>query len=447
MKIAVTGGSGQLGTLVLRKLAADRKVTAIRSLDLRPPIVASRKVEARTVDVRDPDFGRHLEGCDALVHLAFIVVPWAPRPIMDAVNVEGSKNVFVAAAAANIKSIVYASSVAAYGVVAGHPTPIVEDTPRRDQPAFAYAANKFAVEAFLDSFEAEHPDIAIARLRPTILIGARIEHMLGKAFEAGIFPDPGGPILPYVWDDDVAAAVVLCLQKRARGAYNLVADGGHEAAELARAAGLRHVRIPPYARQAYGQLLSLFVKLGGTPPGDPSWVTLEPPTLTYSSDKARRELGWAPKYPTSIDVFRRAGEVIRGRVDPRIGLFFRFAGAFAKRMPAREDHVKTTVHIELTGPGGADYALHFDSGRLSIEPGVPRPPKSVVSLRAAVFRDLLAGRLTPATAEITGKFRVEGEPLGAMALSGLVAMFRSQLERPGAKGWPAQKFAAWLERP
>lgn len=448
MKIAVTGGSGQLGTLVLRKLAADRKITSIRSIDLRPPLVANRKVEAIQADIRDPDFARHLEGCDALVHLAFIVTPWAPRQVMDAVNVEGSKNVFAAAATANLKTIVYASSVAAYGVVPGHPAQITEDTPRREQPAFAYAANKFAVEAFLDTFEAEHPHVAIARLRPAILVGSRMEHALGQAFEARLFPDLGGPESPLVWDEDVATAVVLCLQKRARGAFNLVAEAGATPAELAEAGGLRLLPIPPAARRAAGELLSLFARLGGTPPADPSWLSLELPPLAFSSDKARRELGWAPKCPTSRDVLRRVGESIRGRTDPRLALFFRLAAAAARRMPPREgERANVAIHLELTGRGGADYSLRFTDGRLAIAPGIPRPPGSVLSLRTGVFLDLLAGRLTPATAEITGKFRVEGEPLAAMTLTALVSLFRSQVDLPGSRGFPARKFAAWLARP
>ena len=37
MKVAVTGGAGQLGTVVLRRLIDERKVRQVVSLDLRPP--------------------------------------------------------------------------------------------------------------------------------------------------------------------------------------------------------------------------------------------------------------------------------------------------------------------------------------------------------------------------------------------------------------------------
>src|SRR6185436_11982808 len=105
-KVAVTGGSGQLGTLVLKRLLGDRSIGEILSLDLRPPAVVSARLKSVTADVRDPDFARHLAGCDALVHLAFIVTELRPRDEVQAINVEGSKNVFRAAVAAGVKQIV-----------------------------------------------------------------------------------------------------------------------------------------------------------------------------------------------------------------------------------------------------------------------------------------------------------------------------------------------------
>jgi nucleoside-diphosphate-sugar epimerase len=117
VRVAITGGSGQLGTLVLRRLADDRAVKEIIALDLRPSLIVSGKLRDLRADIRDPSFGEHLRGCDALIHLAFLVAKRGPRALQDEVNVAGSANVFRAAIGAGVKRIVYASSVAAYGVV------------------------------------------------------------------------------------------------------------------------------------------------------------------------------------------------------------------------------------------------------------------------------------------------------------------------------------------
>ncbi|HTO97654.1 MAG TPA: NAD-dependent epimerase/dehydratase family protein, partial [Myxococcales bacterium] len=79
MRVAVTGGSGQLGTLLLRRLADDRRVKEIVALDLRPPLIVSGKLRDVRADVRDPGIGEHLRGCEALIHLAFLVAKRGPR--------------------------------------------------------------------------------------------------------------------------------------------------------------------------------------------------------------------------------------------------------------------------------------------------------------------------------------------------------------------------------
>src|SRR5205085_8752646 len=95
-----------------------------------------------------------------------------------------------------------------------------------------------------DQLEPQHPQVSIARMRPAILIGRRIEHRLGTALRRGIIPDGGNRALPLVWDEDVADGFVLALQKSARGAFNLAAAEPLPPRELARAAGLRVLKMP-----------------------------------------------------------------------------------------------------------------------------------------------------------------------------------------------------------
>src|SRR5881394_2706923 len=242
MRVAVTGGSGQLGTLVLRRLADERSVKEIVALDVRPPLIVSGKLRDVRADVRDPKIAEMLSGCDAVVHLAFLVAKRGARELQDDVNVRGSANVFAAAVKAGVKQILYASSVAAYGVVPGLPVPVVEETPRTRQPGFWYACAKHDVEARLDELEREHPDLAVARLRPAILIGRRMEHQLGAALRRRLLPDGGS--LPLVWDEDAADGFLLALKSAARGAFNLSADEPLPARDLAAAAGMRVLRVP-----------------------------------------------------------------------------------------------------------------------------------------------------------------------------------------------------------
>jgi dihydroflavonol-4-reductase len=119
--IAVTGAAGFIGSAVVRKLlATGRKVRA-----LIEPNTSTKNLEALgdelervSVDVCDlVAMRRALEGCDTLYHLAALYKTWTPRPeLIYRVNIEGTTNVLLAAQEAQLKKVVYTSSVAAVGL-------------------------------------------------------------------------------------------------------------------------------------------------------------------------------------------------------------------------------------------------------------------------------------------------------------------------------------------
>ena len=425
MRIAVTGAAGQLGTVVLRRLAVERGVTGLRSLDLRPPAVASGKLEHVRADVRDPEFARFLQGCDALVHLAFIVTGAPPRAVFDAINVGGSKNVIGAAVQAGIKKIVYTSSVAAYGVVHGHPRPIVEETPRVHQPSFPYSAAKWEVEAWLDEFEPRHPDVALARLRPSIVVGAPTVHAHGAMLARRAIVDVEAP-LPLVWDEDVADAVALALRKDARGAFNLTAEPAATARELAKACGLRLIRVPRALMNLGASIGALANRLGLSEAVDPAWLRISDVCLDMSAEKARRELGWKPRCPTPAAVINRFLAENSTGLERRLDVFVRLLQLGARRPLDPVAHMNGRVHLRLTGPGGGDIGFVLDRERLQVIREMPRPPTTVVTMKTATFYDLLAGRTDFNTAQLTGKVRVEGEALAAFLVQGMVTRFRAE---------------------
>lgn len=446
MRVAVTGGSGQLGTLFLRRCVAARAIEHVTVLDLVPPAVPSPKLEFVRADVRDPDIGRHFEGCDAVVHLAFLIFGHVHRETYDSVNVFGSQNVFRAALAAGVGHLVYASSIAAYGVVPGHPTPITESTPRRLDPKLAYSANKFEVEAFLDELEREQPDLVVTRLRPSVLVGRRMEHALGKLMRRGYFLNAGGPPPPLVWDDDVAAALMLALERRAHGAFILTAEEPLHAPELAEAAGLRLIPLPSGLTSAGIGLLETLARVGLRGPLDPNWLRAGRVPMLVSAQKARAELGWRPRCATCREVGERFAREALGRPSPRVGLFMRLTDLAARFAPPRADarHAHLRIHLELYGPGGGDFTLAVDEGHVRVTPGLPRPNDASLSLRTRDFIRLLTGDLEWAAADLAGTVRLFGEPVAKRVLAGLVTTFRTRQQQGGAGAFAARRLSRWL---
>lgn len=446
MKVVVTGGAGQLGTVVLRKLALDRTVKEIVSLDVRPPVVASGKVKHVLCDVRDPAIEEHLRGADAVIHLAFIVMRALDPADFESINVGGSKNVFERAYAAGVRQFVYASSVAAYGVIDREGS-VAEDTPRVRDPSFPYSACKFDVEAFLDAWERDHPDAIVARMRPSVLMGARIEHSLGALLHhRAMVAVP--MVVPMVWDEDVADAFALALKKKATGAFNLTCDDPLDGAGLARAGHLRLLPLPAGALPATRALLEMLSKrrIGI----DPAWVRISQVTLApYETRRAKEVLGWKPSCRTGEEVIRRFVERDPGRMDPRLALFFRMVDFGAQRAPIVHDlvHTVSDSHLWLTGPGGGDITLQIRNGRIRVSPGVPRPPVSVGILKTSHFLDMLAGRSDFSVAQVTGRLKVEGDPTVAFLLGGMIAMFKKQRETAtGLQRRALSAFTSWLTK-
>ena len=85
-------------------------------------------------------------------------------------NLEGSRNVFEAAAAGGAKRLVYASSVAAYGFHADNPPLLTEDIPARGTERHYYSAQKAELERVLREV-LDGTDTAAYVFRPCIVAG------------------------------------------------------------------------------------------------------------------------------------------------------------------------------------------------------------------------------------------------------------------------------------
>jgi nucleoside-diphosphate-sugar epimerase len=298
MKLAVTGISSYLARTVFPRLEADSAIEEIRGLDLKEPSFRSAKLRFQRADVRDPGLARFLQGCDTLLHLAFIVMPIRDEAQADDINIAGSKNVFRAAAEAGLRKIVYSSSVAAYGAWPENPEFITEDQPVRGMPAFYYSRAKAAVELFLDEFQQEHPNLIITRFRPCIFVGPTIENAVKNLVSAKIVPRfPGRNLkLQLVWDEDVAQAISLAIRGDFPGAFNLAGDNPLTMPDLAKVLDRPCLPLPFALASAAMKILWPLHLSGQLSPG---WVECIRDSIIVSSEKAKRVLGWKPSCDTA----------------------------------------------------------------------------------------------------------------------------------------------------
>jgi UDP-glucose 4-epimerase len=318
MRVVVLGATGNVGTAVLDAFARDPEIETVLGVARRTPALDIPKVEWRGADVRDADLARLFEGADAVVHLAWLIQPSRDEPTLRSVNVEGSRRVFEALAAAGVPRLVYASSVGAYSEGPKDRT-VDESWPTDGVPTSFYSRHKAEVERLLDDFEAEHPDRSVVRLRPALIFRKEAATEIRRLFLGPLFPgaiarESAIPAVPElerlrfqaVHGADVAEAYRLALRSDADGPFNIAADPVIDAGVLAELLEARRVRVPARVLRA-GASISWRMRLQPSPPG---WIDMALAVPLMNTDRARSKLGWRPSV-SATDALRALLEGLR----------------------------------------------------------------------------------------------------------------------------------------
>jgi len=314
LTVAVTGPTGDLGIALVEGLERSRRVKRIVGMARRPFDPASRgwkKTEYRQGDVRDAASVRDaVKGADVVVHLAFAIVGGGSS---EAINVDGSRNVFEAAVGARAKRICYASSVAAYGFHDDNPAWLDEDVPTRGTPAHFYSRQKAEVERILEDVTRGQSRTSAYVFRPCIVAGPKAQMILeelpyirlGEAMPDSVarllssvpmlkpvIPDPGVRF-QLVHEDDVASAFLAgALGKGEPGAYNLAASGTLSMSDLASALGWYSIPVPDLAVDTTAQVIA---RLPGVPE-QLGWIQAMRTPVLMRTDRAHKLLGWRPQH-------------------------------------------------------------------------------------------------------------------------------------------------------
>src|SRR3954465_1708579 len=315
LTVAVTGPTGTFGSGLVPLLQEDDRIGRVIGIARRPFDPAERgwtKMEYRQGDVRNaPAFREAFAGADVVVHLAFLITGNASRETTRAINVQGTLNVFRAAAAAGARRFVYASSVAAYGFHRDNPVGMTEDWPGRPAPRLFYAQEKAELEELLETQAAAHPELALYLLRPPVVLGPNTLGAkdllpgrlapLGRRLAEGAnrrLPVPVPVVVPtipvqFIHEDDVGRALLLCvLGAGPPGPYNIAGDGVLTAVDVAREYGALPIPVPAAPAEFAARAIS---RLPFLPPAA-EWVEAFSHPAIMDTTRAREQLGWRPRY-------------------------------------------------------------------------------------------------------------------------------------------------------
>jgi len=310
VKIVITGASGNVGTGLIRALAADGPGHEVVGVCRRPPgtVAPYDSVTWQSCDLASdeaPDVLEEVMRCaDAVVHLAWMFQPVRDGTRLQRTNFKGTAAVLRAARRAGVPHVVHGSSIAAY---APAPTSTVrEDAPTTGITGSAYGEGKSEAESELARFAEENPDIAVAMVRPTLVTQAGasasflalffdplVPRQLFGLLRRGLIPVlplPSPLRVQLVHADDVGDAIVRILRTRARGPFNIAADT-LELNDLASAAGARGLPVPASLFKAVVGVLWRLRVLHMSP----GWFDVGTRSPLIDTTRAREELGWAPR--------------------------------------------------------------------------------------------------------------------------------------------------------
>lgn len=311
-RIFVTGGSGYIGSVVVKRLLErDYEVTVFDNLERGHRCNVAPRARLIVGDLRN---AAEIEAAmmevkpDAVIHFAAyaLVGESMADPMMYFTNnVKGGVNLLEAMQKAGCNRIIFSSSCATYGVPPS--LPIEEDM--LQTPTNPYGHSKLMFEqmcnwlaqtkgfrpTFLRYFNAagEVPEFEMVEDHEpeTHIIPNVLKVALGKKDCVQIFgddyPTPDGTcIRDYVHLEDLSSAHILALEKEALGAYNLGTGKGISVKEIVET-----------CRKVTGHPIPAVIHQRR--PGDP-------PALYASGNKARHVMGWNPTHSDVESIVRDA---------------------------------------------------------------------------------------------------------------------------------------------
>jgi dTDP-glucose 4,6-dehydratase len=293
MKVAVTGAAGFIGSNFCHLLArerADWPMVALDSLTYAGRRRNLAPLDGRSnfcfvqQDVRDPAIGAELAGCDAVVH--FAAETHVDRSLEDpnaffSTNVEGTRNLLRAAAAAGVRRFIHIGTDEVYGSLDSGKS--VESSPLN--PTSPYARSKAeadrlvleaaavgAIEAIVTRCTNNYGPLQFPEKFIPLLI---VKALAGEPLP--IYGD-GRNVRDWIHVEDHCRAVLTALEHGSAGqVYNVSAD-----------CELPNIEVALRILALTGRPESLLHFIGDRPAHDRRYA--------LDSSRLRTSLGWRPQW-------------------------------------------------------------------------------------------------------------------------------------------------------
>ena len=304
----VTGASGFIGGRLAERLATEEgvRVRAMVRHGKKAERLQKLPLEIVQADLLDLESLREaIDECDLVFHCAALVRETGDRNEFYRTNVKGTENILNVSRDTGVKKFIHFSSVAVYGM---NPPDRADETTPCQPCGNLYCDTKIAAEKAVWAAHQE-ARLPVVVIRPANVYGPYSNPWTVrpiKLINSGqmMLINGGTGLCNYVYIDNLLDATIVATKRdESLGEVYLISDGkaviwkeffGH----YAQMAGKPNIRsVPKWLGKAIAFGMEVTSKLGAKPPKltreAVGFLTRE---ARFSIEKARRELGYQPRF-------------------------------------------------------------------------------------------------------------------------------------------------------
>jgi UDP-glucose 4-epimerase len=309
--VLVTGLADQLGSMLVRRLAADPGIERVIGVDTRPVAGLPARVEHVVADIRDSRIAKVIDSArvDTVVHAAPRASTGPLRAAIKENNVIGTMQLLAACQrSGGVRKLVVKSTAEVYGAGPHAPAVFTEQDPlpagRDREPA--------ELESYVRGFARRRPDVTTTTVRLAELIGPGVDTALARYFRLPVVPTVLGfdARVQLLHPRDAVAVLARAVHADLPGVFNVAGDGVVLLSQAIRRAGRVPLPMPRATIQAAIPAATRLARGAAPVHFSPEFARLLDYGRVVDTTRLKTAFGFTPHWSTAdaFDDYLRAGD-------------------------------------------------------------------------------------------------------------------------------------------
>lgn len=305
MRVLITGISGTMGRAVARLL--EERGHDVVGIDRRPWPDAPKAIQVFHADTRkrpaEDVFRQHRP--EAVIHMATVTHWGAGREERYRINLGGTRSIFDYCHAYDVGQAIFVGRHTVYGAAPDTPLYRTEEDPPMAVSTFPDLADLVAADLYAGSALWRFPSITTSVLRIVYTLGPSRSGTLMRFLRGPRVATVLGfdPLFQFMHEQDAARAIVMALEARLRGVFNVAGPQPVPLSLLCQVTGRHAVPVPDILYP----IVTGHLGLPRMPAGAVSHVKYP---IVISSDLFERATGFRPEFDEvkAMESYRWAGD-------------------------------------------------------------------------------------------------------------------------------------------